>query len=46
MMRDIERKGRKTLKMKRENGAYNFSKRVPTKEVRSGEERIPMKGNR
>ena len=32
--------------MKRENGVYNFSIRVPAEEVRSREERVPMKGNR
>ena len=32
--------------MKRENGVYNFSIRVPMEEVRSREERGHMKGNR
>ena len=45
-MKDIERQGGKTLKMKRENGVYNFSIRVPVEEVRSREERGHMKGNR
>ena len=44
-MRDIEKKRGKTLKMNRENGVYNFSIRVPAEEVRSREERMPMKGN-
>ena len=46
VLRDIERKGQKTLKMKRENGVYNFNIRVPTEEIRNREEPVPMKGNR
>ena len=45
-MKNIKRKGRKTLKMKRENGVYNFSIRAPAGEVRDRGERVPMKGNR
>ena len=32
--------------MKRENGVYNFSIWLPTEEVSSREQRVPMKGNR
>ena len=45
-MRDIDRKGGKTLKMKRENGVYNFSIRVPAEEARNREERVHMRNNR
>ena len=34
------------MKMKRENGVYNFSIRVPAEEVDSREQRVPLTGNR